>query len=176
MTLLEAKTRALKLLDESIDKEYRDKLNHFFDIAQKEISTKAGLIQKYETVPSVGRKIALPSDCYEFTGLFDENNSRVSYSRIDDQILTPFDGNFLLRYHAYPEDISEFTPPDYQFSIPQDLHNAMVYYVCALCVIKENDQRPYLTYMDQYNAVCQNANYRKMEMNTITVNQGGVRV
>lgn len=165
MTLGQAKQKTLRLLDEKTDKDYRGKFNLFFDTGQRKVATQAKPIIKTRIFLTQGQPLPLPEDVFQVRRIQTQNGAAQDFRFTGNDILLPA-GSYLLEYSAYPQTIGEDTPDSYEFEIDADVQDALPYFVAAQCLIKENDQRPYYTYTDEYNAILVNARIRPEE-NTV---------
>lgn len=169
MTLAEAKSKALKLLDEKTDKDYKDKLNPFFDMGQQKFASLVKPFIKTATVASVDGKINLPDDLHLIKRIL-LNKKPVTWQYIGSDVYVDTDGDYLIEYNAYPSKIDINTVDTYEFEIAKDIQQALPYFVAAQCVIKESDQRPYISYTDEMNSILAAVSQRTPQI-TIT---GGV--
>ena len=151
MTLGEAKQKTLRLLDEVTDKNYKDKFNLFFDMGQQRFATQVK-----------------PDDLYEVRAIFDSDYKTVGYMPIGDSIFVDQDGTYTLEYNAYPTKITAATPDTQELELSKDLQLALPYFVAAQCVIKESDQRPYVSYTDEMNSILASVSQRPARITSST--------
>ena len=168
MTLGEAKQKTLRLLDEVTDKNYKDKFNLFFDMGQQRFATQVKPIVRSISATSTDNKLAVPDDLYEVRAIFDSDYKTVGYMPIGDSIFVDQDGTYTLEYNAYPTKITAATPDTQELELSKDLQLALPYFVAAQCVIKESDQRPYVSYTDEMNSILASVSQRPARITSST--------
>lgn len=138
MTLLQAKEKSMPLVGETLTTgtEYLDKINLFFDTAQKEIAGIKPII-KTATATSVSGKIEKPADARKVLALMTPDYKVLSILWVGNSLLAD-DGDYILEYEAYPTDILSTTLDTYQFEVASEAQESIPYYGAAMCVIEDN--------------------------------------
>lgn len=107
----------------------------------------------------------MPSDFNKFIKIVKRNNfsdswvTAIDYKWQGKNILrlNLFDsGEYMIEYEALPTKIDSNTPDDFEFELDEDVCQAIPYFVAALCVMKEDDKRPYDTFMEQFDSLMMN--------------------
>lgn len=65
-------------------------------------------------------------------------------------------GEFIVEYEALPTKINNLTQDVYEFEVDEDACQAIPFYIAALCVSKEDDKRPYDTFIEQFESIMMN--------------------
>ena len=119
MTLGEAKSEVLKLLDETKPKaDLTGKLDRFFDMGQKEVALYYP-IWREKTYAAEDEK-TLPQDCCKPRYVIVDGIAHpyTKYSQLPDA--------FTLRYEAYPADIPDNAPDETEFDLPDEAVLAVI--------------------------------------------------
>lgn len=167
MTLGEAKSEVLKLLDEAKPKaDLTGKLDRFFDMGQKEVALYYP-IWREKVYTSQDEKV-LPQDCY-----------KPRYVIVDGIIhpcikYVPLPDAFTLRYEAYPADITENAPDETAFDLLDEAVPAVILFVAAQTQSMEYDQRFFQSFYAQYQGKL--ANLSGMADGPAAVVTGGCNV
>ena len=124
MTLGEAKSEVLKLLDETKPKaDLTGRLDRFFDMGQKEVALYYP-IWREKTYAAEDEK-TLPQDCCKPRYVIVDGIAHpyTKYSQLPDA--------FTLRYEAYPADIPDNAPDETEFDLPDEAVLAVILFVAA---------------------------------------------
>lgn len=120
MTLGEAKSEVLKLLDETKPKaDLTGRLDRFFDMGQKEVALYYP-IWREKTYAAEDEK-TLPQDCCKPRYVIVDGIAHpyTKYSQLPDA--------FTLRYEAYPADIPDNAPDETEFDLPDEAVLAVIF-------------------------------------------------
>ena len=148
MTLGEAKSEVLKLLDETKPKvDLTGKLDRFFDMGQKEVALYYP-IWREKTYAAEDEK-TLPQDCKPRYVIVDGiAHPYTKYSQLPDA--------FTLRYEAYPADIPDNAPDETEFDLPDEAVLAVIFFAAAQTQSMEYDQRFFQSFYAQYQGKLSN--------------------
>ena len=149
MTLGEAKSEVLKLLDETKPKaDLTGKLDRFFDMGQKEVALYYP-IWREKTYAAEDEK-TLPQDCYKPRYVIVDGIAHpyTKYSQLPDA--------FTLRYEAYPADIPDNAPDETEFDLPDEAVLAVIFFAAAQTQSMEYDQRFFQSFYAQYQGKLSN--------------------
>ena len=149
MTLGEAKSEVLKLLDETKPKaDLTGKLDRFFDMGQKEVALYYP-IWREKTYAAEDEK-TLPQDCYKPRYVIVDGIAHpyIKYSQLPDA--------FTLRYEAYPADIPDNAPDETEFDLPDEAVLAVIFFAAAQTQSMEYDQRFFQSFYAQYQGKLSN--------------------
>ena len=144
MTLGDGKRRVLMLLDEyssggsvTQDKDISNKMNDFFDTAQKEMAGYKKIIRKTEITLNVGEGdfsyYPLPRDFGKTFRVWKSGKLIAGYPVISGELAVPSSesGKIVLEYFAMPKTITPDTPDSYEFEVSEDAANCLPFYVAA---------------------------------------------
>lgn len=141
MTLGEGKEKVLMLLDEyssggeiTTDEDIMNKMNRFFDIAQKDMANYKHIIRTVEIELAAGQSLfPLPGDCMRPFRIWRKGVLTNRYPIVSGSILTDGSesGTLLLEYFALPATINNDTPDDYEFEVSEDAANCLPFFVAA---------------------------------------------
>ena len=149
MTLGEAKSEVLKLLDETKPKiDLTGKLDRFFDMGQKEVALYYP-IWREKTYAAEDEK-TLPQDCCKPRYVIVDGIAHpyTKYSQLPDA--------FTLRYEAYPADIPDNAPDETEFDLPDEAVLAVIFFAAAQTQSMEYDQRFFQSFYAQYQGKLSN--------------------
>lgn len=145
MNLGDGKRKVLMLLDEyssggeiTSDVDINNKMNDFFDMAQKEMANYKRIIRKVE-VEFDGSKFAdLPEDFVDYFRIWKNGKLADLYPIIDRQMYVKGQmGTVLVEYFASPQTIDTETPDTYEFEVTEDAANCLPFYVAAQQLITD---------------------------------------
>lgn len=185
MTLTEIMGKIMVNLDEVTSSnlvgnvaEYQDKIFPLVDTIQTEIATLIKPIKKYSDILSVDKKIAVPSDCFEFLKLYNSDKEVVRNMIFNGNIILTdsdaVDSTYTLYYHKYPATITSSTPLNTELEIDKDCQEALVYGVCAGLTINDEPEL-FDTYSSRYNTLLTNIQQRMQNNSTVRL-VGGLRI
>ncbi len=164
MTYGEAKSRVLKILDETKPKaDVLGKLPSFFDIAQLEVAGVSPLKKSALIGKGKGEfAVPLPAEFWKVRRVW----------VVDEYGRTPFDRYFAyphelrifmvdaltleLEYNARPTTIDAQTADDFPLELSDEANDAMLFFVAAQCHSTEYDQRFFNSFYAQYQGRLQN--------------------
>ena len=149
MTLGEAKSEVLKLLDETKPKaDLTGRLDRFFDMGQKEVALYYP-IWREKTYAAEDEK-TLPQDCCKPRYVIVDGIAHpyTKYSQLPDA--------FTLRYEAYPADIPDNAPDETEFDLPDEAVLAVIFFAAAQTQSMEYDQRFFQSFYAQYQGKLSN--------------------
>ena len=149
MTLGEAKSEVLKLLDETKPKaDLTGRLDRFFDMGQKEVALYYP-IWREKTYAAEDEK-TLPQDCCKPRYVIVDGIAHpyTKYSQLPDA--------FTLRYEAYPADIPDNAPDETEFDLPDEAVLAVIFFAAAQTQSIEYDQRFFQSFYAQYQGKLSN--------------------
>lgn len=136
MTLLEGKNKVYKLLDEygnsgDVDEDLAEKMNAFFDTAQKDVAKLAKIIRTAE-LTGPGR-VQMPNDFRAVHRIWKNGKdvTRKCTWRAGELMLAVGE-SVELDYFAVPMTIAENAPDDYEFEVGEDACEAMPFYVAGM--------------------------------------------
>ncbi|CAI6073698.1 hypothetical protein [Cohnella sp. JJ-181] len=157
MNLGEAKTRAIKLINEysnngalipvASNRDYTLRMNALADDAQREISDKVSIDGSTEYVQQKGlppgyNSYDLPADFRSIR--YVQRNERAFYDFTIEggkfKINKRHDGTFTLYYAKYPTEITDATLDSYTFEIDLETHRWIPYYIGGMVVADENSE------------------------------------
>ena len=151
MTLKDIFNKVAVAMDEVDLSDYMQKIYECADSVQREIAVFALPIVKHVVLKAQWGRIELPDDCYEPLALA-VGNTKIRYTSTEDGFLLCKDGEYDLKYNAYPTQITPKTPLSTNLDIAKEGSQAMVYGICAgLCINDEPEL--YSAYMDRYNGI-----------------------
>lgn len=167
MTLGQAKSEVLKLLDETKPKaDLTGKLDRFFDMGQKEAALYCPIWR--EKAYAAQDEKTLPQDCCKPRWVIADGIAH-PYSRH-----APLPDAFVLRYEAYPADIPDNAPDETKFDLPDEAMLAVILFVAAQTQSMEYDQRFFHSFYAQYQGKL--ANLSAMRGGPAAVVTGGGHV
>lgn len=150
--------------------DYEHKLPPIMDSVQRELAVLCRGIESEEELLTENGSAALPELCYEVQELLDEAGAPVTFACYGRRLYCP-DGNYTIRYLAYPTPITALTPGSTELEIEKDAQEAMVFGVCAgLCINDEPDL--YVTYLNRYQVFINNILSRINERATAAIDGG----
>lgn len=165
MTYGEAKSRVLKLLDETKPKaDILQKLPAFFDIAQLEVAAVAPLKKSVLLEKEKGAfSVALPDDFWRVRRVWsiDSEGNRTAFDRFfayphELRVFIVDALTLELEYNARPTTIDAQTADDYPLELSDEANDAMLFFVAAQCHSTEYDQRFFNSFYAQYQGRLQN--------------------
>jgi len=143
MTLGEAKTKVLMILDEyssggsiTEDADIMNKMNPFFDMAQKDANNAKPMI-KAVSLSLNGGFVNLPGNFREQFRIWKDGKLSKTYPVIGGKLYATDTGNVVLEYFANPDTIDANTPDSYEFEVAEDVANCLPYYVAAQQLITD---------------------------------------
>lgn len=161
MTLGEAKSKALKLMDEYSsrgarvqDPDLEAKLPALFDIAQKQLSQIKKIVRRYDVPVSPGvTDYPMPDDYAGLRRLWVDGQPGTAGTWFGNTLTLSGDEtrNIMVEYNAYPTDIPDDAPDDYEFEISRDAQECMPYWVAAQPFIADNFVVNYKDLMGMYD-------------------------
>jgi len=132
--------------------DYNNKIYECADSCQRELAVFVSPIVRRKMIECTGGKITLSDDCYEVIHLIDEDDRKISFEDNGDRTITVEDGDYIMKYNAYPKRITEATSLTEKPEINEEAQEALVYGICAgLCINDEPEL--YSTYMARYNGL-----------------------
>jgi len=151
MTLKDIFNKVAVAMDEVDLSDYMQKIYECADSVQREVAVFASPIIKHVLLKAEHGRLELPANCYEPLALA-VGNARIRYTNTGDGFLICKDGEYDLKYNAYPLKITDKTPLSTNLDITKEGAEAMVYGICAgLCINDEPEL--YSAYMDRYNGI-----------------------
>ena len=145
MQLGQAKARVYALMDEtSPDSALTGRLDHFFDIGQREICLYYPIYKRADYAEGDPR--ALPEDCFAPVQLIGPGGA----VRAADAARGLPGGAFTLVYQARPAPIPDGAPDDTPLSLPDEAADALAFFVAAQCMATEQDQRFFQNFFAEY--------------------------
>jgi len=143
MTLAEAKRKVLMILDEyssggtiTVDADIMNKMNDFFDMAQKDANNAKPMI-KAATISLNGGFVTLPGNFREQFRNWKDGKIWKTYPVIGGKLYATDTGNIVMEYFANPDTIDINTPDTYEFEVTDDVANCLPYYVAAQQLITD---------------------------------------
>ena len=180
MTYGESKKQVLALIEEyapsldglTEDEDIALRLPHLFDLACQELAQNKKIVatkvypEKEEKVDKYS-SYTLPSDLYQIKSVFmlDENNKKgnVDYYTVGKNRIYINDntqGDTVLEYYKFPQNINEETDDDFYLELEQDAQMALVYKV-ASDILKTDPSAEYTAFATEYQRVLQLLDNRK---------------
>ena len=180
MTYGESKKQVLALIEEyapninnfTEDEDIALRLPHLFDLAYQELAQNKKIIatkiypEKEEKVDKY-TSYTLPSDLYQIKSIFmlDENNKKgnVDYYTVGKNKIYINDntqGQTVLEYYKFPQNINEETEDDFYLELDQDAQSVLVYKV-ASDILKTDPSAEYTAFATEYQRVLQMLDNRK---------------
>ena len=171
MTLGQAKNMAMKLMDEYMvdspptdDEETLAKLNAMFQAAQIFVCT-VKPIKKNFTIDhaesnTVFNEYDLPGDFYQAFLIRDMDGNGYSHVEFHPPKILVTDKKakqIRVDYYAYPQEITDETPDDYEFELEQDAQQVLPYAVVA-DLLKTDPSADYTTFEVKFNNMVANLN------------------
>lgn len=161
MTLGEAKAKALKLMDEYSsrgnrvnDPDLSQKLNAFFDTAQKQMSQVKKIVRRYTVPITPGQtEYPMPDDFMQLRRVWVDGAPKNVGQWFGSLLVLP-DGEsreIIVEYCAYPADITDTTADSYVFEVSRDAQECMPYWVAAQPFIADNFVVEYQDLMGIYD-------------------------
>ncbi len=145
MQLGQAKARLFALLDETgADSAMNSRLDHFFDIGQREICLYYPIYKRADYAEGDPR--ALPEDCFAPVQLIGPGGD----ARAADAARGLPEGAFTLVYQARPDPLPSGAADDTPLSLPDEAADALVFFVAAQCMATEQDQRFFQNFFAEY--------------------------
>lgn len=144
MNLGAAKNKVLKLLDEyssggaiTPDTDINNKMNDFFDIAQKDMASYAK-IRKTVTIELDGENTDLPANFKSYFRVWRDGKRWKKPLIIGNKMQTAGEyGEMILEYIATPTTITDETPDSYEFEVSEEAANCLPFYVAAQQLITD---------------------------------------
>lgn len=138
MTLGDGKRKVLMLLDEyssggalTEDTDINNKMNDFFDMAQKDMANYARIL-KITEIELDGEDTELPERFRSYYRVWKNGKRGKKYPIIGGKMKTAGEyGKITLEYFADPQTISMNTPDTYEFEVSEDAANCLPFYVAA---------------------------------------------
>lgn len=181
MTFGESKKQVLALIEEyapHITKDYTEdedialRLPHLFDLAYQELAQNKKIMatklypEKEEKVDKY-TSYTLPSDLYQIKSVFmlDENNKKgnVDYYTLGKNKIYINDntqGQTVLEYYKFPQNINEETENDFYLELDQDAQSVLVYKVAG-DILKTDPSADYTAFATEYQRILQLLDNRK---------------
>lgn len=146
MTLGDGKRKVLMLLDEyssggeiTIDEDIKNKMNDFFDMAQKDIANVKPVIKEIVINIAAGSisdgeiLCELPSDFKSYFRIWKKGKLVSPYPVRSGKLIAPKGetGAIIVEYFAYPRTIDTATGDNYIFEVAEDAANCLPFYVAA---------------------------------------------
>ena len=157
MTIGEANEYLRVLLDEETLDEYKSRIMPVFDMAQVKIATSVAFLKKIIDVSIDEDKIfKMPDDFFRLEKVMDENLNNADYKTINEKTIFLTKGNYKIEYSRLPEKINDKTNLESEFEIDRACHLAICYFAAAEMTRLDNDQRPFISFIDEYNSILQN--------------------
>ncbi len=181
MTYGESKKQVLALIEEyapHITKEYTEdedialRLPHLFDLAYQELAQNKKIIAtkfypEKEEKEDKYTSYTLPSDLYQIKNVFmiDENNKKgnvdyYTFGKNKIYINDNTQGQTVLEYYKFPQNINEETENDFYLELDQDAQSVLVYKV-ASDILKTDPSADYTAFATEYQRVLQLLDNRK---------------
>lgn len=182
MTYGESKKQVLALIEEyapnkdmnsfTEDEDIALRLPHLFDLAYQELAQNKKIIatkiypEKEEKVDKYS-SYTLPSDLYQIKSIFmlDKNNKKgnVDYYTVGKNKIYINDntqGQTVLEYYKFPQNINEETEDDFYLELEQDAQSVLVYKV-ASDILKTDPSADYSAFATEYQRVLQMLDNRR---------------
>lgn len=182
MTYGESKKQVLALIEEyapnkdmnsfTEDEDIALRLPHLFDLAYQELAQNKKIIAS-KVYPEKEEKedrytsYTLPSDLYQIKSVFmiDGNNKKgnVDYYMLGKNkiyINDNTEGQTVLEYYKFPQNISEETEDDFYLELEQDAQSVLVYKV-ASDILKTDPSADYSAFATEYQRVLQMLDNRR---------------
>lgn len=145
MNLGDGKRKVLMLLDEyssggeiTADVDINNKMNDFFDMAQKEMANYKKIIRETEIELDGSEFEELPEDFVDYFRIWKNGKLTDLYPVIGGKIYTKGQtGTILIEYFAMPQTIDADTPDTYEFEVTEDAANCLPFYVAAQQLITD---------------------------------------
>jgi len=154
--------------------DYKNKIYECADSCQRELATFVSHIVKRKMIECANGEIVLPDDCYEVLYLMDEDDRKISFDDNGDRTLSAEDGEYIMKYNAYPKRVTDATALTEKPEISEEAQEALVYGICAgLCINDEPEL--YSTYMARYNGLIDTIIARRNQYPRIKVH-GGIKI
>lgn len=171
MTYGESKKQILALIEEyapnkdmnsfTEDEDIALRLPHLFDLAYQELAQNKKIVAS-KVYPEKEEKVdkytsyTLPSDLYQIKNVFmlDENNKKgnVDYYTLGKNKIYINDntqGQTILEYYKFPQNINEETEDDFYLELDQDAQSVLVYKV-ADDILKTDPSADYTAFATEY--------------------------
>lgn len=180
MTYGESKKQVLALIEEYVpdiddfteDEDIALRLPHLFDLAYQELAQNKKIVDT-KLYPEKEEKVdkytayTLPSDLYQIKNVFmiDGNNKKgnVDYYTLGKNkiyINDNTEGQTVLEYYKFPQNINEETEDDFYLEIEQDAQSVLVYKVAG-DILKTDPSADYTAFATEYQRVLQLLDNRK---------------
>jgi len=140
MTLEDGKRKVLMLLDEyssggeiTVDEDIDNKMNDFFDIAQKDIAQWQPIMRRATvTLDGTGEQ-ALPGDVSRVLKLTKNGSAMKGVAVVDGKLIYPVGdtSDITMDYVAVPTTITPSTEDSYQFEVSEEAANCLPFFVAA---------------------------------------------
>lgn len=145
MNLGDGKRKVLMLLDEfssggeiTADVDISNKMNDFFDMAQKEMANYKKIIRKVDIEFNGSEYADLPEDFVDYFRIWKDGKLTDLYPVIGGQMYAKGQkGTILVEYFAMPQTIDADTPDTYEFEVTEDAANCLPFYVAAQQLITD---------------------------------------
>lgn len=145
MTLDDGKRKVLMLLDEyssggqiTIDIDINNKMNDFFDMAQKDMACYCPILKTAEIELTGLAEEPLPENFERYFRVWKDGKIHKKYPIIDRKMQTKGEmGTVTIEYLASPTTITQSTPDSYVFEVKEDAANALPFYVAAQQLITD---------------------------------------
>jgi len=145
MTLGEAKTRTLKLLDEysaggvrTVDRDIELKMHAFFDMAQKDMASHKPIVKCADITLADNDFTDLPTGFVNYYRVWKDGKQYKRYPIVNGKMYTKKEsGTITLEYISEPTTIDEDTPDTYVFEVSEDAANCLPFYVAAQQLITD---------------------------------------
>lgn len=150
MTVNQANDMVRGLIGEDDYHHMKGVLAGYYDIAQKQIATTVSPIRK-SMKADCGKLVELPQDMYRLI------RADGSYRRVDEEhIIIDGAGESVIRYLAYPSDITAQSSGKTEFEVSIEAQAAIPYFAAAYAVLADSDMRRYYAFIDTYNTILSN--------------------
>lgn len=144
MNLGDGKRKVLKLLDEyssggslTIDTDINNKMNDFFDMAQKDLSNYATIVKTAE-IELDGGETTLPAGFKSYFRVWKDGKRWKKPPIIAGKMQTQgYTGTIVVEYIATPSTITEDTPDTYEFEMDEEAANCLPFYVASKQLITD---------------------------------------
>lgn len=154
--------------------DYKNKIYECADSCQRELAVFVSPVIKRKLVECTDGEIKLSDDCYEVLCLINTDDRKVSFENNGDGSLSAEDGEYIMKYNAYPKRFTDSTALTEKPEINEEAQEALVYGICAgLCINDEPEL--YSTYMARYNGLIDTIIARKNQYPRVKV-YGGMRL
>lgn len=145
MTLLEGKTKVLKLLDEygagvGAEEELELRMADFFDIAQKRMAQIRRIPALWELERKTGvTDYDMPEDFLTLRQIYRGGRPYKGYEWRGGKLVVPENERerIVVEYCRMPATISEETPDDYVFEVSEEAALCMPFFVAGQCLISD---------------------------------------